>query len=103
MNASTYFKAPFQTLVRPKQLTEYTVINIEPISEHDRHKFAGQGALSKKVSFQILNTLNSTINRPFLLTSACLFTNFTSTKVQANVFSHEIRDIMFQLASLSSE
>jgi len=48
MNASTYFKAPFQTLVRPKQLTEYTVINIEPISEHDRHKFAGQGALSKK-------------------------------------------------------
>lgn len=49
MNASTYFKAPFHTLVLPKQLTEYTVMNIEPIADHERHKFAGQGALSKKV------------------------------------------------------
>ena len=49
INASTYFKTPFQTLVKPKQLTEYTVINIEPISDGDRHRFAGQGAISKRV------------------------------------------------------
>ena len=50
INASTYFKSPFQTLVKPKQLTEYTVINIEPISDGERHKFSGQGAISKRVS-----------------------------------------------------
>ena len=50
INASTYFKAPFQTLVKPKQFTEYTVINIEPIGDNERHKFSGQGAISKRVS-----------------------------------------------------
>jgi len=48
INASTYFKSPFQTLVKPKQLTEYTVINIEPIGDGERHRFSGQGAISKR-------------------------------------------------------
>jgi len=48
INASTFFKMPFGNLVLPKQLTEYTVMNIEPITEKERHKFAGQGALSKR-------------------------------------------------------
>lgn len=45
----TYFKSPFNNLVLPKQLCEYTVMNIEPIAEHEKHKFSGQGAVSKKV------------------------------------------------------
>ena len=51
INSVTFFKSPFNTLVINKQLQEYTVINIEPIGEHERHKFAGQGALSKKVKY----------------------------------------------------
>ena len=51
INASTFFKTPFKNLVLPKHLVEYTVMNIEPISEHERHKFAGQGTISKRVSY----------------------------------------------------
>ena len=50
VNATTYFKTPFLTLAFPKQLVEYIVMNIEPIAEHERHKFSGQGAISKRVS-----------------------------------------------------
>ena len=45
---------PFKNLVLPKQLQEYTIMNIEPIEEHEKHKFAGQGAVSKKVSESLL-------------------------------------------------
>jgi len=48
INASTFFKTPFNSLLRPRQLCEYTIINIEEISDHERRKFAGQGALSRK-------------------------------------------------------
>ena len=54
INSVTFFKSPFNTLVINKQLQEYTVINIEPIGEHERHKFAGQGALSKKVKYLLI-------------------------------------------------
>lgn len=73
LNATTYFKAPFQTLVLPKQLTEYTVINIEPIGDHERHKFAGQGSISKRVSSKISpnpschHMTTVTIHRPLIL------------------------------------
>ena len=49
ISASTFFKTPFNSLLRPRQLTEYTIINIEAISDHERRKFSGQGALSRKV------------------------------------------------------
>lgn len=49
VNSVTFFKMPFKNLVLPKQLQEYTIMNIEPIEEHEKHKFAGQGAISKKV------------------------------------------------------
>merc|ERR1712141_594234 len=48
INASTFFKTPFNSLSRPRQLCEYTIINIETISDHERRKFTGQGALSRK-------------------------------------------------------
>ena len=50
INADVFFKHPFNSLLRPKNLVEYTVMNIEPIPEHERRKFSGQGAISKKVS-----------------------------------------------------
>lgn len=49
INSSVYFKSPFSSLLKPRQLTEYTVMNVEPIAEHERRTFAGQGALSKRV------------------------------------------------------
>ena len=49
-----FFKFPFASLLRPKNLVEYTVMNIEVIPENERRKFAGQGALSKKV-LKLLN------------------------------------------------
>ena len=50
INAATYFKSPFNGLMGSKQLTEYTIRDIEKVSEKERRKFAGQGALSKKVN-----------------------------------------------------
>ena len=44
-----FFKLPFASLLRPRNLVEYTVMNIEVIPENERRKFAGQGAVSKKV------------------------------------------------------
>ncbi|TRY72523.1 hypothetical protein TCAL_10508 [Tigriopus californicus] len=48
MNAASYFKNPFLSLIRPRNLVEYTVINVEIIREHERRKFSGQGQVSKK-------------------------------------------------------
>jgi len=48
LSATTFFKQPFKSLVLPKHLVEYTVMNIEPISENDRHRFSGQGTISKR-------------------------------------------------------
>ena len=52
---------PFKNLVTPKQLQEYTIMNIEPIEEHEKHKFAGQGAVSKKVKVTMLFILENLI------------------------------------------
>lgn len=48
INATTYFKAPFQSLCRQRDLVEYTVINLEPILQKDRQTFSGQGKISQK-------------------------------------------------------
>jgi len=48
ITADIFFKHPFNSLLRPKNLVEYTVMNIEPIGENERRKFAGQGAVSRK-------------------------------------------------------
>jgi len=50
LNSTAYFKSPFPSLIRPKQLTEYSIMNIEIIPDHERHRFSGQGAISKKHS-----------------------------------------------------
>ena len=61
LNSVTFFKMPFKNLVMPKQLQEYTIMNIEPIEEHEKHKFAGQGAVSKKVKIIMLFILENLI------------------------------------------
>jgi len=48
ITATTYFKMPFLSLCRQRDLTEYTVINIEPIHQKDRQSFSGQGKVSQK-------------------------------------------------------
>ena len=50
INADVFFKFPFGSLLRPKNLVEYTVMNIEVIPDGERRTFSGQGAVSKKVS-----------------------------------------------------
>ena len=55
LSATTFFKQPFKSLVLPKHLVEYTVMNIEPISENDRHRFSGQGTISKRVRTILLS------------------------------------------------
>ena len=52
INASTYYKTPFQSLMGSKQLVEYTIMDIEKVSDKERRKFSGQGAISKKVKFK---------------------------------------------------
>ncbi|XP_015512894.1 60S ribosomal export protein NMD3 [Neodiprion lecontei] len=48
INATTYWRYPFNSICNPKQLTEYVVIDIEPIKEKDKKIFPGQGAVSNK-------------------------------------------------------
>ena len=55
LSATTFFKQPFKSLVLPKHLVEYTVMNVEPISENDRHRFSGQGTISKRVRTILLS------------------------------------------------
>ena len=48
INAGNFFKQPFKSLTSPKTLTEFTVMNIEVIEDGERHRFSGQGAISKR-------------------------------------------------------
>ncbi len=50
ISASSFFKTPFGTLCIPRQLVEYTVMDIEVVKDKDRSRFSGQGTISKKVS-----------------------------------------------------
>jgi len=50
VSSSAYWRDSFQCVFKSKQLTEYTVMDIEPIMEKDRVQFPGQGQLSYKVS-----------------------------------------------------
>ncbi|XP_063976766.1 60S ribosomal export protein NMD3 isoform X2 [Diachasmimorpha longicaudata] len=48
VSATVYWRHPFNSICNPKQLTEYIVMDIEPMREHERKIFPGQGALSYK-------------------------------------------------------
>ncbi|KAK0088365.1 hypothetical protein PV325_012263 [Microctonus aethiopoides] len=48
VNATVYWRYPFNSICNPKQLTEYIVMDIEPINFKDRKVFPGQGAISTK-------------------------------------------------------
>lgn len=49
VNSNSYWRDTFQSVFKSKQLTEYTVMDIEPIMEKDRVQFPGQGQISYKV------------------------------------------------------
>jgi len=48
INSTLYFKIPFTSLCRARDLVEYTVMNIEPIPQKDRSNFSGQSKASHK-------------------------------------------------------
>ena len=49
INGNAYWRSPFNALCGTKQLTEYVVMDIDIIRDHERRTFAGQGATSFKV------------------------------------------------------
>lgn len=48
VHATTYWRYPFNSICNPKQLTEYVVMDIEPIKDKEKKKFPGQGMVSNK-------------------------------------------------------
>lgn len=50
VSGASYWRDSFQSVFKSKQLTEYTVMDIEPIMEKDRVQFPGQGQISYKVN-----------------------------------------------------
>lgn len=51
VNSTLYWRHTFSSICDPKQLIEYTVMDIEPVKFKDRKFFPGQGTISNKVSF----------------------------------------------------
>lgn len=48
LNATVYYRQPFDAICNPKQLIEYIVMDIEVILHKDRNFFPGQGKVSQK-------------------------------------------------------
>lgn len=48
VSSTVYWRDPFKSICNPKQLTEYVVMDIEPIKDKERKVFPGQGAISLK-------------------------------------------------------
>ena len=51
VSATAFFRSPFESLAGPKQLTEYTIINVEPVGP--LHLGAGHGHVSTKVPLSL--------------------------------------------------
>lgn len=60
ITASTFYKAPFRSLIRPRNLVEFTIINSELIEDHERRKFKGQGQISKRYGLADVWVVKST-------------------------------------------
>lgn len=54
VNATIYSRHNFNSICNPKQLTEFVVMDVEPIKYTDKKTFPGQGSISKKVSLLLL-------------------------------------------------
>lgn len=48
VNATVYWRHNFNSICNPKQLTEYIVMDIEPINYNEKKVFPGQGSISTK-------------------------------------------------------
>lgn len=48
LNATVYYRQPFDAICNPRQLTEYIVMDIEIVLHKDRKLFPGQGKVSQK-------------------------------------------------------
>lgn len=61
VSATVYWRYNFNSICNPKQLTEFVVMDIEPIKHTDIKTFPGQGSISKKVSLFVQNISTSHI------------------------------------------
>ncbi|XP_065223258.1 60S ribosomal export protein NMD3 [Planococcus citri] len=48
VTSTNFWRDPFNAVCNPKQLTEFIVMNVEPIMDKDRRYFPGQGTVSNK-------------------------------------------------------
>lgn len=48
LNATVYYRQPFDAICNPKQLSEYIVMDIEVIMHKERNFFPGQGKVSDR-------------------------------------------------------
>lgn len=48
LNATIYYRQPFDAVCNPKQLTEYIVMDSEVVLHKDRKAFPGQGKVSER-------------------------------------------------------
>lgn len=48
LNATVYYRQPFEAICNPKQLTEYIVMDCEIVTYKDRKLFPGQGKVSER-------------------------------------------------------
>ncbi|XP_066583452.1 60S ribosomal export protein NMD3 [Prorops nasuta] len=48
INSTIYWRHAFNSICDPKQLTEYVVMDIDPIKDKDKKVFPGQGCVSQK-------------------------------------------------------
>jgi len=54
VSATVYWRYNFNSICDPKQLTEYIVMDIEPVKYKDKKIFPGQGTISNKVRVFLL-------------------------------------------------
>lgn len=48
VSSTVYYRTPFNSVLNPKQLVLYIVMDIEPVLHRDKKQFPGQGAVSNK-------------------------------------------------------
>ncbi|XP_012231936.1 60S ribosomal export protein NMD3 [Linepithema humile] len=48
VSSTVYWRFNFQSICNPKQLTEYIVMDIEPLKDEEKKVFPGQGSISNK-------------------------------------------------------
>ncbi|KAJ8894384.1 hypothetical protein PR048_007035 [Dryococelus australis] len=88
VSGTLFWRYPFSSICNPKQLTEYVVMDIEPIRDKDRKIFPGQGAISSKDVFCLSDfTTCKSCDESLLVPSASVSLAHVSTAMSTGVFT----------------